>query len=230
MSDLSVSVTCATHGKSYATFVCQHIATAKGQGFFYGDDDDLRPDALCERCEQFLSAHNDEWTEEVVNLADIKLICAHCYDNARLMNEIPFKRIKPPNRPVIEEDGWELDSAVRQNQLHPATFTIPTKSAIKRLRSGDYVKLIFLFGVENEIGAQEIARERMWVKIQQIAGNNFVGRLDNDPTLSQVLKHQDRIEFRSEHIAAILPQDQLSSPKSQTTSRPKHKRQNRYLH
>lgn len=230
MSDTTVSITCTIHGKSYATFVCQHIANGSGQGFFYGDENDLRPDAVCEKCEQFLSAHNGEWTDEVVNFADIKLLCAHCYDLVRLKNEVPHKRIKPKSRPTLEDDGWELDSAVRQNRLHPMTFKIPSKSEIKRLKIGDYVKLLFLFGVINEAGHAEIACERMWVNIQQIAGGSFVGRLDNVPTLSQAVQAEDKIEFRWQHIAAILPQEQSPAAKTRMASSQKGSNRKQFLH
>lgn len=49
MSDEELSVECGEHGKSPATFVCQHLPAGENQGFNVGYDpehpDDAYPDA-----------------------------------------------------------------------------------------------------------------------------------------------------------------------------------------
>ena len=53
MSDKAVEVECGTHGRSYATFVCQHLVNGRGLGFFAADDpDDPQPDAWCAACDK----------------------------------------------------------------------------------------------------------------------------------------------------------------------------------
>ncbi len=82
-------ITCARHGESYATFVCQHLVQGRGLGFFHGGEDVLRPDAWCAACDRFLTAHGGVWNDETEPFAQIKVICAQCYDDIRQRNALP---------------------------------------------------------------------------------------------------------------------------------------------
>jgi hypothetical protein len=135
MSDPEKIMICKLHGKSHATFICNHLAHGSGIGFYYGDEDDIRPDAWCYECDQNLMQNGGEWNDETEAFANITVICANCYDTVRLQNEIPHKRVSPKNHPTLEEEGWELASATRLHLLYPETFRIPSTSDIKKIKT-----------------------------------------------------------------------------------------------
>jgi len=78
----------------------------------------------------------------------------------------------------------------------PYTFYLPEPAEINILRPNDLVKLQFVgttFGFYNGI-------ERMWVIINEINNDSFVGLLDNDPIWLDQLKAGDKIKFAKHHI------------------------------
>ncbi|NMY43327.1 hypothetical protein HBN76_18590 [Pseudomonas sp. WS 5013] len=89
MSDEELSVECGEHGKSPATFVCQHLPAGENQGFNVGYDpehpDDAYPDAWCDQCDAVLEQEG-EWNERAEAFADIKMVCAGCYCEIRARN------------------------------------------------------------------------------------------------------------------------------------------------
>lgn len=89
MSDDDRWIDCPEHGSTAATYVCQHLVTGQGLGFHLGLDPDapdaLWPDAWCDACEAVLSREG-EWNDIAVAHADIRLLCAGCYQRARLLN------------------------------------------------------------------------------------------------------------------------------------------------
>lgn len=87
MSNRTEIVECDEHGRSHAAFVCQHLARGSGLGFFYASgSDDPRPDAWCAECDAVMMAA-DGWNEENEKTAGITLLCASCYDNAKMRNQ-----------------------------------------------------------------------------------------------------------------------------------------------
>lgn len=84
----SGKVECQTHGWQDEAFVCQHIAdslhTGVPVGFHWPEGaTELHPDAWCSACESARIEAGGEWTEEVVQQLDIKLLCGACYDHAK---------------------------------------------------------------------------------------------------------------------------------------------------
>lgn len=203
MGDTTQLVTCPQHGQGYATFVCQHLARGSDAGFFYGGDD-LRPDAWCAECDRVLMEHGGEWNDASEVFAGITLLCSHCYDIVRDRNEVPFKRIKPKHQPTLEDDRWELDNAQRLHLLYPETFEVPASHELTALRFGDLVKLIFLFVVKSEQDNLVVRGERMWVTIEDITESGYMGQLESEPVLTDIVKPLDKIAFRQEHVAAIF--------------------------
>jgi hypothetical protein len=135
MSDPSAIVECDHHGKSYATFVCQHLAHGVSRGFYCSDDDDdLQPDAWCMKCNDLLMANGWEWNEEIEETAGVTLLCAHCYDTAKENNRI-FRK-------GIEEQGWELCIVAERMNYFP-DINPPSLEELLNLNIGDTVKLIF---------------------------------------------------------------------------------------
>ncbi|WP_125722216.1 hypothetical protein [Flavobacterium ustbae] len=81
-------IICDIHGSKEMSFSCIHIATAintKTQvGFFYSEaEEDLPQIAWCSSCEQYLLDNGEEWTEAFQRLADFKMLCADCFDEAK---------------------------------------------------------------------------------------------------------------------------------------------------
>lgn len=84
-------VECCEHGKQQATFVCNHVVESLRdeipRGFWWANDpDNPRADAWCSECEERLKANDGEWNEEIETLANIRLLCGVCYDNAKNLN------------------------------------------------------------------------------------------------------------------------------------------------
>jgi hypothetical protein len=114
MSDTSKIVTCAKDGTSHATFVCRHLAGNAGLGFFAADDEaDPRPDAWCGACDEVLKREG-EWNERSESFARIKLICAGCYDRARLRNR--------PSDPVLSSRGYDCAACGKHHHELPLDF------------------------------------------------------------------------------------------------------------
>lgn len=70
------------------SFTCIHIATAidsKNQvGFFYSEaEEDLPQIAWCGSCEQYLLDNGEDWTDAFETLADFKMLCSACFEEAR---------------------------------------------------------------------------------------------------------------------------------------------------
>ena len=88
MADASGKVKCSTHGLQDETFVCEHIVnsmrTRVPVGFHWpSESDERRPDAWCSACEEARIAAGGDWTDEVMKVVDIQLLCAACYDHAK---------------------------------------------------------------------------------------------------------------------------------------------------
>jgi hypothetical protein len=96
--------------------------------------------------------------------------------------------------------SWYLENADKIAQESKYTFYKPSQRVIKKLEPGNICKLIFEF--ESEIPEHPSA-ERMWVIIDSIDNDKFVGHLDNEPFYTEDLKVGDRIEFESKHIIDI---------------------------
>ncbi len=84
-------VTCAEHGEQEETFVCQHIVEGLRENIAYGfwwaqGSDQLRPDAWCTTCDELVAKAGGEWSDEALAVAQVKLLCALCYDRAKAMN------------------------------------------------------------------------------------------------------------------------------------------------
>lgn len=87
MSDNSLKVDCPIHGKSFATFVCQHLVNGKGRGFFFADDpSDSHPDAWCADCEQIRDEEGG-WTDRAEDFAKVTVLCAGCYEVVKSRNQ-----------------------------------------------------------------------------------------------------------------------------------------------
>ena len=81
-------VMCEMHGATLPAYVCSHLVTGEGLGFFAAEaSESERPDAWCSECEKVRIAEGGEWNDRSEAFAGVTLICARCYDQARERNE-----------------------------------------------------------------------------------------------------------------------------------------------
>jgi hypothetical protein len=81
-------ILCETHGSKDMSFSCIHIAIAidskEKTGFFYSEaEEDLPQIAWCAECEQYLLDNGEEWTDAFQALADFKMLCSDCFEEAK---------------------------------------------------------------------------------------------------------------------------------------------------
>jgi hypothetical protein len=81
-------VLCETHGSKDMSFSCIHIAMAIDKkekvGFFYSEaEEDLPQIAWCAECEQYLLDNGEKWTDTFQTLADFKMLCSDCFEEAK---------------------------------------------------------------------------------------------------------------------------------------------------
>jgi hypothetical protein len=85
------AVECAEHGLQGKTYVCQHILVTlhdrQPRGFCFDEASKAAyPDAWCEACNTMTKENGGQWTDELEQVAQIKLICAGCYLEAKRLN------------------------------------------------------------------------------------------------------------------------------------------------
>ncbi|HEY8227308.1 MAG TPA: DUF2199 domain-containing protein [Pyrinomonadaceae bacterium] len=81
-------IECETHGESEETFVCSHlVGNTAGLGFNRDEpsDDNRFPDAWCDDCDLIRATYGG-WNEESEKLTKFQLLCAGCYERARIRN------------------------------------------------------------------------------------------------------------------------------------------------
>lgn len=93
-----------------------------------------------------------------------------------------------------------LKNAEKLHEAHPDTFEIPEREERDSLRVGDIAKLVFVLTSPEE---GDPGAERMWVKVTNRQGANYVGELDNDPCALLGAEAGNFIEFGPEHIIDI---------------------------
>ncbi len=94
---------------------------------------------------------------------------------------------------MMDEDGYEL-------QLFEETVPEVAPDAERfEAKAGDTVKLVFVYKepVRNR-GVYD--SERMWVQIIRCNESFIVGRLDNAPQFTDLLKSDATIQFHPKHI------------------------------
>jgi len=81
---ISEEVECATHGKGFQAFACEHLISNPAQKWFSSEPDAKNqwPDAWCAACNVFFQREN-AWNEKNESNTKIKLLCHHCYERLR---------------------------------------------------------------------------------------------------------------------------------------------------
>jgi uncharacterized protein YegJ (DUF2314 family) len=93
---------------------------------------------------------------------------------------------------------YTLASGVDAQAESPKTFRIPSANDRASLGRGDFAKLIFRFSD----GSREFV-ERMWVRVEAVGPEGYVGILDNNPYSTDEIRAGGRVKFNSDHIIQI---------------------------
>jgi hypothetical protein len=85
---MSDKVKCKTHGVQQAAYVCQHIVGSMHTGVPVGfhlaaNDETERPNAWCSACEGARRQGSGEWSEELMEMVQVSVLCTACYDHAK---------------------------------------------------------------------------------------------------------------------------------------------------
>lgn len=110
--------------------------------------------------------------------------------------------------PVLEVDGWELESGEDRHVAAPETFAIPARPARERLRPGQAAKLLFRIGCDQSDDFADVDVERMWVVVTGRIGGLYLGVLSNQPativaTDDAYLVRGAEVPFGPEHVIDI---------------------------
>jgi hypothetical protein len=108
--------------------------------------------------------------------------------------------------PVLDIDGWHLNSGVASHHRWPETFEIPDEKERRGLVEGDIVKLQFEMQLTEGDEAGSTFCERMWVIVHGRSGPYFIGELNSIPACGGEQEHLqtgDRVVFLPEHVISI---------------------------
>lgn len=112
--------------------------------------------------------------------------------------------------PILDIDGWHLESGVASHHRWTETFEIPDENERRGLVEGDIVKLQFEIEVPHDNKLGDTSRERMWVIVRGRSGPYYLGELNNAPACSDEQDHLhagDRFVFLPEHVISIYTHD-----------------------
>ena len=107
--------------------------------------------------------------------------------------------------PTLDEDGYELE-LIEQEEVADYDFPLPGFPPDEQrfgIERGALVKLIFRYKKWVEKDGQTITCERMWVEMVENQRINIVGRLDNGPQYTELLKSDDLVHFHPKHVVAL---------------------------
>ena len=114
-----------------------------------------------------------------------------------------------PDGAWLREDyspAYTLDSAVDTHNEFPDTFEIPQEADRRSLRPGDFAKLMFRFKASTEVPV-----ERMWVKVEEVRPESYLGVLDNEPYFTKEIRLGLRLEFSPDDVIQIRRRKSLLS-------------------
>jgi uncharacterized protein YegJ (DUF2314 family) len=94
--------------------------------------------------------------------------------------------------------AYTLDSGVEAHRAAPDTFMLPPERDRRSLGRGDFAKLMFRISD----GDRE-AVERMWVRVQEVDADGYVGVLDSEPQSTDAIGVGLRVEFSPDHVIQI---------------------------
>lgn len=185
------TVQCDVHGETPQTFVCVHLkGDATGLGFNREEpsDDNPYPDAWCDECEKIRDAH-DGWNDVPKGLCKISLLCAQCYERARIRNThtaITLEDLAGLRWKCSACDEWHTGPMLDIGFDRPYYWSDKGTKANESFLNADYCSIedrdFFVRGVIELpiVGTNETFRWGVWGSLKR---ENFetVLRMDKDP-------------------------------------------------
>jgi len=77
---------------------------------------------------------------------------------------------------------------------------LPSDEARFSVKTGDLVKLIFRYRDHVEINGRIVTAEHMWIRVTGCGEGYLIGRLDNDPQYTSLLRYDGEVNFHPKHI------------------------------
>jgi hypothetical protein len=88
VSESARRLECGVHGTREATFVCGHVTRGAGLGWVTADDPgNPYPHAWCRDCDRVLAEEGFAWNDRSEAFAQIRMVCAGCYEEFRRRNQ-----------------------------------------------------------------------------------------------------------------------------------------------
>ncbi len=85
-----------------------------------------------------------------------------------------------------------LSDVQELSKSNPKTFEAPKESELEKIKVGDSVKVC----INN--------KERLWVHVTEVCGNNLKGTIDNCPITLEEVSFGDLISFRKENVYSVF--------------------------
>ena len=76
------------------------------------------------------------------------------------------------------------------------------------MQVGDMAKIRFLYRDKREDPIWEPA-ERMWVEVMGFQGDYYLGKLSNDPVMTNLIAYGEPMFFEARHVVGIIRKDDL---------------------
>jgi hypothetical protein len=190
------TVRCSVHGETSQTFVCVHLkGESTGLGFNRDDpsEENLHPDAWCDECEKTRAA-NGGWDDVPDEECKISLLCARCYERARIRNTRPSVRLADLaglRWKCSKCDEWHRGPCLDFAYDGPFYWSGEHANAGNSFLNADYCSIenrdFFVRGVIHLpiVGTCETFRWGVWGSLKR---ENFekVLKADKDPTASEL--------------------------------------------
>jgi hypothetical protein len=93
---------------------------------------------------------------------------------------------------------YKLENAVAANAKSPKTLKIPPAEVRETLRPEDFAKLVFRI-----YHGKRLHFERMWIKVQHVLPETYIGILANEPCCTDAIRADERVDFHSDHVIDV---------------------------
>ena len=93
---------------------------------------------------------------------------------------------------------YKLENAAAAHVKFPKTFKIPPTDVRESLRPRDLAKLMFRIH-----DGKRLHVERMWVRVQHVLPETYIGILANDPCSTDAIRMGERVDFHSDHVIDV---------------------------
>src|SRR5881392_637245 len=93
---------------------------------------------------------------------------------------------------------YKLENAAAVNARFPKMFKIPPAEARETLQPRDLAKLMFRI-----YNGRRLYVERMWVRVQHVLPETYIGILANDPCCTDAIRAGECVDFHSDHVIDV---------------------------